>query len=386
MDWKRQQELIPGGSQTRSKVGRFADNSPTTANRGLGAHIWGDDGRKYLDYDMMLGAVLLGYNTSGPVKDAVLKQLERGSGFGLPSLLEGELAELLLSFYPQHDMARFGKNGADATTAAIRLARAVTGKMGIAYSGYHGCADWYEANGDNYKGIPDFNKELAHSFEFNNLSSLERLLNNTEIDRIGAVIIEQPPERPKEGFYSGLRKLCREHGVIWIQDEIVTGFRYAMGGAQEKYGFEADLTCVGKAMSNGLAISALMGKKEHMMLFTKGVSWSSTFGGELTSIAGSIACIKEYSIGNLPYYTQELTNRLRDALRPIVLDYAVVNGEGGRLIMTFNEERDRLRYMHYMHSRNIFINCRPIFICMAHTEKHIERTIEISGDAIESFK
>ena len=118
MNWKRQLELIPGGSQTRSKVGRFPENTPTTIKKGLGQYVWGDDGRKMLDYLMGLGAILLGYSAREEVIQAVNKQLRRGSVYGLPSLMEGELAEQLIECYPHHDMVRFGKNGVDATTAA----------------------------------------------------------------------------------------------------------------------------------------------------------------------------------------------------------------------------------------------------------------------------
>jgi len=271
-------------------------------------------------------------------------------------------------------MVRFGKNGADSTTAAVRLARAVSGKPGIAHYGYHGCADWYEGSFDNSKGIPSFNKEYLHTFEFNDIQSLREIVSKYVV---GAVIIEQPPERPTETFYKQLRRLCDEWNIIWIQDEIVTGFRYGMGGAQERYNFEPDLTCIGKCMANGLPISALLGGRGLMEEFQNGVSWSSTFGGDLVSISAALEVIKQYSIGNLTYYTEELTNRLKRGLRAIDSKETVfsIRGEGGRLGMYFKHDSDKNRYMEHMHKKNIFIAPEPIFISMAHTSNHIDDTI-----------
>ena len=380
MDWKRQLELLPGGTNTRSKVGRFPDNTPTTIHKGHGAYVWGDNGMKMLDYVMGLGAILLGYSAREEVIQAMTNQYRQGAVYGLPSLLEGELAEQLLEYYPHHDMVRFGKNGVDSTTAAVRLARAVTGKDKILFSGYHGCADWYETWGDNSRGIPDFNNKLIRSFQFNDINQLRSLLE-TGHNEVGVVIIEQPPEAPSETFYKDLALLCRLHGAIWIQDEIVTGFRYGMGGAQSRYGFKADLTCIGKAMTNGLPISALLGSKEHMMEFTRGVSWSSTFGGELTSIAAAKACIKIYSEG-ITYFTEDLTNTLKRGLIGVGLDCV---GEGGRLILKFDTDKAKMRYLKYMHSKNIFIMDVPIFLCMSHTLEQIHKTIEVSGEYFESI-
>ena len=380
MNRERQLELIPGGSQTRSKTGRFTDATPKTITKGQGAYVWGDNGNKMLDYIMGLGAILLGYNTRQEVNQAVNQQLRRGSVFGLPSLLEGELAEQLLEYYPYYDMVRFGKNGVDATTAAVRLARAITGKYRILSYGYHGCADWCEGRSDNNRGIPIVNRQYLTKFEFNNTK-----IEQFEFDDVAAVIIEQPPEEPHETFYKDLAMLCRLHKVIWIQDEIVTGFRYGVAGAQGRYGFQPDLTCIGKAMANGLPISALLGKKEHMKLFNEGVSWSSTFGGELTSIAAAKECVKIYTQENLSYYTDELTNKLRSELRTVLKDYASVDGVGGRLVLNFNKEKEYLQYLRYMHSHNIFIADRPIFISMAHTIEHIQRTVDLSGEAIKSI-
>jgi len=384
MDWETQLKLVPGGSQTRSKTGRFTDITPKTITKGQGQYIWGGDGRRMLDFTMGLGAILLGYNTRQEVNQAVNKQLERGSVFGLPSLLEGELAEQLLEYYPYYDMIRFGRNGVDATTAAVRLARAITRKMGVAQFGYAGCADVFECVSDNKRGIPNFNDVCLYKFRFNDIKSLQNILERAD-NYIGTVILEQPPEEPHETFYKDLAMLCRLHKVIWIQDEIVTGFRYGVAGAQGRYGFEPDLTCLSKALGNGMPISALLGKKEHMKLFNEGVSWSSTFGGELTAIAAAKECVRIYATEDLQYYTNELTERLKRELRAVLSDYATVEGVGGRLVLNFKKESDRMHYLRYMHSHNIFIMDVPIFISMAHTLENIEKTINLSGEAIESI-
>ncbi len=259
--WQKAREIIPRGTQTLSKgPDQFVDGvTPKYLERGQGCHVWDVDGNEYIDYPMALGPILLGYNYPRVV-DAVIERLRKGTTFTLLNPLEVELAELLTEVIPCAEMVRFGRNGADATMAAIRVARAYAGREHIAFCGYHGCHDWYAVTTSLNKGIPEFNGRLIHAFEYNKIGTLEEVFA-AHPGEVAAVIMEQPGEEPKENFLQACIDCAHRHGALFILDEICTGFRYAMGGAQQYYGVVPDLACVGKAMGNGLPISAVVGKK-----------------------------------------------------------------------------------------------------------------------------
>ena len=174
--YRRAEKIIPAGTQTFSKgVNQFVTGfAPKYLQRGKGAYVWDADGNKFLDYVMGCHPIILGY-ADQDVNSAIIEQLELGSTFSLANELEVDVPELLIETIPCAEAARFGKNGADATSVAVRIARAVTGRDHIAYCGYHGWHDWYIANTDLNSGIPKFNEQLAHSFTYNNLDSLEQI-------------------------------------------------------------------------------------------------------------------------------------------------------------------------------------------------------------------
>ena len=291
--WKKAKEIIPDGSQTYSKgptqfINGFA---PKYLERGKGAYVWDVDGNKFLDFVMGCHPINLGY--CDPDVDAAIKaQLKKGITFSLMNALEVEVAELLIDAIPCAEGVRFGKNGADATSIAVRAARSFTGREHIAYCGYHGWHDWYIANTDRNWGIPKFNQELAHSFRYNDINSLEAIFENFK-NQMACVIMEPLTIlEPKDDFLNKVKELTHRHGALLIFDEVMTGFRFAYGGAQELTGVIPDLACFAKAMSNGMPLSAIVGKKEFIFELERAF-FSFTYGGECLSLAAASACIKK---------------------------------------------------------------------------------------------
>jgi len=280
--------IIPLASQTYSKSYYLFSRSvsPLFAKKAYGCMLVDLDGNSYIDYTMALGACLLGYSFP-PVNKAVQKQLEKGVVFTLSHPLEGEVAELLCENIPCAEMVRFGKNGSDVTSAAVRLARAYTGKDIILCCGYHGWQDWYIGVTTKDAGVPKPIKNLTKTFPYNDLKSLENIfLENS--GRIACVIMEPVIlDEPDPGFLEGVRKLCDREGALLIFDEVLTGFRFGLSGAQGRYDVIPDLSCFGKALGNGFPISAIVGRKEIMHLLENDVFFSFTFGGETLSLAAA---------------------------------------------------------------------------------------------------
>ena len=248
MAWLRRAEaLIPGASQTFSKgPNQFVRGaSPLFLERGEGARVWDVDGNEYLDFTMALCAVSLGY-ADPDVNAAVARQLERGVLFTLAHPLEAEVAEQLCRLIPCAEMVRFGKNGSDVTSGAVRLARAFTGRDVIAACGYHGWQDWAIGPTTRNMGVPKAVRELTCTFTYNRIETLERIFDEHP-GRVAAVIMEPVGiEPPRSGFLESVRELSSRRGALLIFDEIVTGFRLALGGAQEHFGVVPDLACFGK--------------------------------------------------------------------------------------------------------------------------------------------
>lgn len=285
---------IPGDTQTNSKR-RFPPGAPRYAERAAGPWVWCDDGKKYLDMVSGLGAVILGHDD---LEVGLAAAVQQGVSMPLPTRLEGEVAELLAEMIPSAEMTRFAKNGADATAAAVRLARAVTGREAILRCGYHGYQDWCVQNS---KGVPE---QDVWAVEFNDLRDLEWALTDL---RPAAFILEPilhhpaPAALPQPGYLQAVIDLCHRYGALCVFDETVTGFRFGLGGAQAKYGVVPDLTCIGKALANGYPLSALCGKAEYMKLLGDGsVFFSTTHGGETVSLAAAKATLTALQARKVP--------------------------------------------------------------------------------------
>jgi len=270
----------------------FRADAPWYFARGAGARLWDHDGREFLDLEMGLGPVLLGYDH--PIVRRTLRRHARTPVVGTllhPS--EVEVAELLVEMVPSAELAVFGKNGADACTAAARVARAATGRNIILSSGYHGMHDWYIA--DCWPGpgvLPSF-AGYVKDFAFNDLDGVVRLAEAHAGD-IAAIMLD-PANRqtPRDGFLEGVRRLADAHGALLIFDEVLTGFRIHRGGGQALYGVTPDLTCLGKALANGLPLSALVGRADLMQVIDR-VFYGLTYQHDSVALAVSSACLRYY--------------------------------------------------------------------------------------------
>jgi glutamate-1-semialdehyde aminotransferase len=391
--WERAIRIIPKGTQTLSKgPDQFVDGvAPKYLVRGKGCHVWDVDGNEYIDYPMALGPFILGYGYPAVV-EAVSRQMRNGNTFTLMHPMEVELAELLVDIIPCAEMVRFGKNGADATMAAIRVARAYTGRDHIAYSGYHGCHDWYAVTTSLDKGIPQFNRELIHAFEYNNPTSLETLFDQYP-NQIGTVIMEQPGTEPADNFLQKVIDIAHKNGALFVLDEICTGFRYALGGAQEYYGIVPDLACLGKGMANGLPISAVVGKKEYMKEL-EGIFFSLTFSGEILAMAAALATINEIRTKNVIPYIWEKGKKLREGLKKAAQEAGVnmlVPGNPPRSGLLFRDnagkESPDLKSLFLQETvkRGILFG-GPVYITFSLTDEDIKQTLAASFEALKIVK
>jgi len=283
--------VIPLGSQTFSKsITQYPEGiSPHFIKKGFGSHVWDVDGNEYIDFVNALAAITLGYNDPS-VTSAVKEQIEDGIIFSLPHELEVKVAEKIMEMVPCAEMVRFGKNGSDATSGAVRLARAYTKRDHVAVCGYHGWQDWYIGSTSRNLGVPKAVSDLTHTFAYNDSYSLHKIFKEYP-DQIAAVIMEpMNVAEPENNFLEKVKELTYENKAVFIFDETITGFRFAKGGAQEYFGVIPDLATFGKGMANGYPVSAVAGRAEIMRLLEE-VFFSFTFGGETLSLAAALAAM-----------------------------------------------------------------------------------------------
>lgn len=287
----RAEQVIPLGSQTfsKSRTQYPYGVSPYFMKRAQGSRCWDIDGNEYLDFVSSLASVTLGYNDPD-VTHAVREQLESGVIFSLPHPIETEVAELICEMVPCAERVRFGKNGSDATSGAVRLARAWTSRDRIAVCGYHGWQDWYIGSTARNRGVPKATQDLTHSFAYNDLDALRAVLL-AHPGEFAAVILEpMNVADPLPGYLEGVKTMAHEHGALLIFDETITGFRFACGGAQELFGVTPDLATFGKGLANGYPVSAVAGRADVMKLMEE-IFFSFTFGGEALSLAAAKATL-----------------------------------------------------------------------------------------------
>ncbi len=285
---ERSKKVIPGCAQTFSKgPSQYVQGvAPIFLECGKGCRVWDVDGNEYIDYVQGLLPNILGY-ANDDVNAAVASQLAKGHSFSLSHPLEIELAERLTRLIPCAEMVRFGKNGSDATSGAVRAARAFTGRDRIACCGYHGWQDWYVGSTTRNAGVPRAVRELTHPFRYNDLASLEKVLSEHP-GGFAAVIMEPVNfEEPTTGFLEGVKSLAQKHKALLIFDEICSGFHFGLGGAQKLFGVTPDLACFGKAMGNGFPIACVVGRAEVMKVFQE-IFFSFTFAGETSSMAAAM--------------------------------------------------------------------------------------------------
>lgn len=331
-------ELIPAQTQTLAKgTGQNIKGvAPKYLLRGKGSHVWDVDGNEFIDYTMGVGPLSLGYSYD-VVDDAIKEQLKDGITFSLTHPLEVEVAELISKVVPNAESIRYSRGGADVVSGAVRVARAYTGRNKVLCCGYHGWHDWYIAVTDRNKGIPQSIQDLTFTFSYNDIQSVI-----DSIDEDTACVILEPYvfEEPKDNFLQKLRDVCTKNGTLLVFDEMWSGFRIAVGGAQEYFGVNADLACFSKAVANGMPLSILTGKKEFMSVLEKDVFFFNTFGGEALSLAAAKATINEMIKKNVPAHLAKQGNKLKVGYNKITeelgMNYTKCSGFDCRTIMTFD--------------------------------------------------
>jgi glutamate-1-semialdehyde 2,1-aminomutase len=306
---KRLLKAIPGGAHTYSRgFDQFPANAPQILKNGLGAYTFDQDNNRFLDYGMALRAVHLGYAEQA-INMAAIEQINNGNNLTRASLVELEAAELLIDLIDSVDMVKFTKNGSTAVSAAIKLARAYTGREMIARCVDHpffSYDDWFIASTPITLGIPKTTIEQTKTFTYNNLASLAELIDNYP-EKFACVVLEPSTithpcasqTHPGDNYLHDVKRLCHKHGIVFILDEMITGFRWHLKGAQHYYNIQADLCTFGKAMANGFSVAAVGGKREIMSLGSiekqgseRLFLLSTTHGAEMSCLGAFVATIK----------------------------------------------------------------------------------------------
>ena len=299
----RAHQLIPGGAHTYAKGDdQFPEHAPGFIVRGKGCHAWDIDGNEFIEYGMGLRSVTLGH-AYDPVIAAAYSQMQLGTNFSRPATIEAQLAEMMLEIIDGADMVKFAKNGSDVTTAAVKLARAYTGRDMIAICAdqpFFSTDDWFIGATETNAGIPHAISAMTVKFRYNDLESVSQLFDLYP-EKIACVFLEaEAVTPPAPSFLQNLKDLCEKRGVVLIFDEMITGFRWHLGGAQKFHGVVPHLSTFGKAMGNGFAIAALCGKREIMRLGgldhdkPRVFLLSTTHGGETHTLAASLEVIRIY--------------------------------------------------------------------------------------------
>ena len=386
--------LSPGGVMGIRRPYNFVVGEyPIFIDHGYDGHIVDIDGNDYIDMLCAYGPIILGY-VEPEINDAARAQMERGFCFSLVQELQNELEARLTRTVPSAEQAVLVKTGSDATTAAVRACRAATGRDLILRCGYHGWHDWcVEVHG----GIPQAVLDLTVEFEYGDLADLETKLAEHG-DRVAGVVITpvghplgKPVCAPPPGYLEAVRELTHRHGAVLVFDEVRTGFRVAMGGAQERYGVTPDLTTIGKAMANGYAISALVGARECMSVFEKEAFISSTFFPNSLEMAASMACLDILERERVPDAIWTRGTGFLERLEAIVDDSGVPVSTSGippMPFLTFDKVDERYkerRTMFYTQCirRGLFVQpYHHWYICYRHTEADLARALEVVAESL----
>lgn len=293
--------VIPGGAHTYSRGDdQFPSNSPPILSHGKGCHVFDPDGKRYLDYGMALRAVNIGY-AEAEVDDAAIAQIRNGNNLTRASLIELEAAEQLVGLIDSVDMVKFTKNGSTAVSAAVKLARAYTGRELVARCADHpffSYDDWFIGSTPLRRGIPRETQEKTKMFRFNDIASLEALLAEHPGQFACVVLEPAASDEPRDDFLQQVQALCQREGIVFVLDEMITGFRWHLKGAQHLYGIKPDLCTFGKAMANGFSVACVAGRRDIMQLGaidTVGAErvflLSTTHGAEMAGLGAFVATL-----------------------------------------------------------------------------------------------
>lgn len=400
----RAHSLIPGGAHTYAKGDdQYPVGAPAFIERGQGCHVWDLDGREFIEYGMGLRAVTLGHAYPA-VTAAAAAALPHGTNFDRPSPLEVECAEELLSAIGGADMVKFSKNGSDATTAAVKLARAATGRDLVALcrdQPFLSTDDWFIGTTTLPAGIPQSVRALSLGFGYNDLPSAAAVFRRHP-SQVACLVLEPAALRePEPGFLEGLRRLCDDEGALLVFDETITGFRWHAGGGQKLYGVVPDLSIFGKAMSNGFSVSALAGKRQVMEL--GGLSHShdrvfllsTTHGAETHALAAATATMRVYAREDVVGALHRQGRRLRLGVESLVRDLGLgehfqVLGRDCNLVYSARDAEGKpsqaFRTLVLQETLKRGILMPSLVVSYSHSDEDIDRTVEAIHGALKVYR
>ena len=417
----RAQRVIPGGVNSPVRAFKGVGGTPVFIQKAQGAYIFDTDGKQYIDYVGSWGPMILGHNHPA-ILNAVLKTAENGLSFGAPTPLEIDLAELVCQLIPSIEMVRMVSSGTEATMSAIRLARGYTKRDKIIkFEGcYHGHADSLLVKAGsgaltlgqpNSPGVPaDFAKHTL-TCTYNDLDSVQQAFAQYP-DQIACIIVEPVAGNmncipPKAGFLQGLRALCDQYGAVFIIDEVMTGFRVALGGAQAYYGVTPDLTCLGKIIGGGMPVGAFGGKKEIMQHIapTGPVYQAGTLSGNPIAMAAGLACLTELKKDGNQQRLNQLTEKLSQGLKALADKHGIpfsVNYVGAMFGLFFTDKTEVSSYQdvmacdtekfklffHKMLEQGVYLAPSAFeagFMSLAHSHEDIDRTLAAADKVFEQL-
>lgn len=396
--WEKTIQIIPDGVMTKSKMPNkhVQPLYPLYIDRAEGAYLYSRN-KKYIDYPCALGSVLLGYHYP-EVDQAIIKQLTRGCIYSLPSKLETKLAEKIIELIPCAEMVQFLKTGSEATAAAVKIARAATGKEGIVCCGYHGWHDWYGITTDNKKGIPKSYSKLAGQVNYGDREMVTDMfsLSNMVEKEVAAIILEPYIYEGDKEFLEWVIEFAHNNEALVIFDEVVTGFRTKGFSAQKMFGVTPDLACFGKAMANGLPISVVCGKKQYMnelkSLTPKGNAKdfcfvSSTFGGDTLSIAAALATIAVLEREPVIDHIWDMGQKLIDGVKEFTADIKGADIKGYPCRTFFDLPTDAHKSLLWQEciKQNVLLGYAQ-FISYSHTDTEIYWTLDVLEEAFKVLK
>ncbi|WP_413613338.1 glutamate-1-semialdehyde 2,1-aminomutase [Bdellovibrio sp. HCB-110] len=401
---ERLNRVIPGGAHTYSRGDdQFPLNAPQILEKGKGAYVWDAHSKKYLDYGMALRAVNLGY-AHDEVDAAAIKQIHLGNNLTRASLIELEAAEKIVDLIPSVEMVKFAKNGSSVTSAAIKLARAYTGKKMIARCLQHpffSYDDWFIGDTTLKRGIPEETSALTVNFNYNDIASLNALFEKYPNQIAGVILEPATHEEPKDNFLQKVRETCTKNSAVMILDEMITGFRWHLKGAQTYYDVSPDLSTFGKAMANGFSVAALGGKKEIMDL--GGIKkigqervflMSSTHGAEMCSLGAFVKtmeiCQRDSVVDKLWDYGSKLINQGNNVSKELgLLDHFKFEGVGCSPVYVTKDKSGavslelRTLFSQEMLERGVMMPW--IALSASHGERELETTMEALRSALQVY-
>ena len=391
-------KVIPGGAHTYSRgFDQYPVNAPQILKRGKGAYIYDENENEFLDYGMALRAVNLGY-ANEQVNQAAIKQIEYGNNLTKPSLIELEAAELLVEMIDSADMVKFTKNGSTATTAAVKLSRAYTHRVLVARCAeqpFFSYDDWFIGSTPLTKGIPQKDIDSTKLFNYNNIESLEKLFDEYP-NQIACIILEaSATEHPKDNFLQDAIDLCHKNGAVFILDEMITGFRWHLKGAEHYYGIKPDLCTFGKAMANGFSVAAVAGKREIMELGSiefegreRLFLLSTTHGAEMSGLGAFVETMKFMKDNNVVEHMWEYGKKLIDLMNKTAKDYGIEKNfvaggiECSPYYLTFDNDGQNSLGLRTLFAQEM-INNGVLIPWIALSYSHGEKELEITKNALE---